>query len=170
MKFIKYIYYILMTKQILSINLNLPVIELNSNLDSVIHSKLKSKVEGLCFENGYILKDSINIINRDLGKLSTINDKSFINFRIKYSADIILPSIGDIIDNFYIYKKNKMGLIAYFKYKDYNENNSPINAIIPNEYIDNIDDYSINDKIRLKIEGVRIKFRSTNIQVIAKIV
>jgi DNA-directed RNA polymerase subunit E'/Rpb7 len=159
-----------MTKQILSINLNLPVIELNSNLDSVIHSKLKSKVEGLCFENGYILKDSINIINRDLGKLSTINDKSFINFRIKYSADIILPSIGDIIDNFYIYKKNKMGLIAYFKYKDYNENNSPINAIIPNEYIDNIDDYSINDKIRLKIEGVRIKFRSTNIQVIAKIV
>tara|TARA_B100000035_G_C20987712_1_gene548627 strand:- start:838 stop:1320 length:483 start_codon:yes stop_codon:yes gene_type:complete len=159
-----------MSKQLLSINLNLPVIELNSNLDSVIYSKLKSKVEGLCFENGYILKDSINIINRDLGKLSTINDKSFINFRIKYNADIILPSKGDILDDFYIYKKNKMGLIAYFKYKDYNENNSPINAIIPNEFIDNIDDYSINDKIKIKIEGVRIKFRSKNIQVIARIV
>ena len=147
-----------MTKQLLSINLNLPVIELNSNLDSVIYTKLKNKVEGLCFENGYILKDSVKIINRDLGRLSTINDKSYINFRIKYNANVILPSKGDIMENFYIYKKNKMGLIAYFKYKDYNDSNSPINAIIPNEFIDNIDDYSINDKIKIKIEGVRIKF------------
>lgn len=163
----------MVSKQILNTSLNLSVKYLNNNIDTIILNKLKKKTEGLCLENGYVLNNSIEILNRSTGTIETVNDESVINYNIKYSADVIMPVKGDKIENVYIYKKNKMGLLAYYKFKDkdiYNEKNTPINIIIPTEFLDDIENYSIGDKIEIIIKDSRLKFKSKNIQVIGSIV
>ena len=54
------------------------------NIDGIILHKLK-KYEGKCTKNGYIIKDSIDIINRTTGKIVNIDNKSLIEYKINYS-------------------------------------------------------------------------------------
>ena len=63
------------------------------NIDGIISHKLK-KYEGKCTKNGYIVKDSIEIVNRSVGKIINI-------FPLKYRRIFIgfLNEIYDLIAN-----------------------------------------------------------------------
>ena len=157
-------------KQILQTNLNIESKDLNKDINNVIISKLKEKYEGLCSENGYILHDSIELINRKLGTINTINNVSNISYIVNYSADIIYPSEGDIIE-ITVDRINKMGVLGYIEVDTKDFENSPLIVIIPNEYFTektrDINSITVKQKLNVEIIGCRIKYGSKKIQIIA---
>lgn len=160
--------------QMINSNLNLDSKDINSDIDNIIKMKLKEKVEGKCYEDGYIVEGSVKIIKRGIGKIVTTNNKSKIRFNITYNAYVISPSDGDkmevIVNNI-----NKMGVLSHVRLnkKDVeNHEDSPMIIMLPKEYFDestrNIDDLTVGQKIDIMVVGCRIKYGSDKIQVIAK--
>lgn len=162
--------------QILTDKIQVHSSNLRKNVNLKIYSLLKKKIENKCYKNGYILKDSIQLINKNLGKIVNHDHDNFIEYKIKYSAKIIQPTIEDEIIC-YIDDINKLGIIAYIKYKDIKnmtDNNgisdSPLIIIIPNENIKDIEKYNINQKIKIVVKATRVQFNSNKIQVIGEII
>ena len=159
-------------KQMLKTTLSIQSRDINKNLDNIIKEKLTDLIEGLCYNDGYVVENTINIIKRNIGKIETRNNKSLESYQITYTAEIITPSEGDIFD-VYINNINKMGVISYFKVKEGDTHEtSPLIVMIPKDYMEssimNIDDLHIGQHLKVVIIGSRIKFRSDKIQVIAK--
>ena len=150
--------------------------ELNTrDINTKIYSILKNKVENKCYKSGYILQNSVKIINKTLGKIVNYDSSSMVEYNIRFSVKIIKPTIDDIIEC-YISEKNKLGILAYIKYKDIIENGtnngigeSPLLIIIPMETINDIDKYDDNMKIKVVVKATRVKFDANKIQVIGNI-
>lgn len=144
----------------------------NKDIDNVIKDNLKEQLEGLCYEDGYIVKDSVKIINKSMGKIVVNDNVSSVSYSIKYKAQIISPSDGDIIET-YVSNVNKMGVVAYIKLSDGDSSeDSPMIIMIPREYFEksiyNVDDINVGQKLNVIVVGSRIKYRSEKIQIIAK--
>ena len=159
------------SEQILTTDLSLYPHELRTDVDDLIHRKLKDKVEGVCSSDGYVLKDSIQIIRRHIGKIQTKNNQSHIQYKINYRAKVISPNKDDIIDVF-INNINKMGVVGYIKIDDQGDSEtSPMIVIIPREYFENsnynINDIHIHQQLSARIIDSRIKYNSDKIQAIA---
>lgn len=157
------------TEQILTktIQIKYKDITKNRNIDGIIQNELK-KNEGKSTKEGYILKDSIEIIQRSIGKMLTINKESLIQYKVTYKIKSILPKIGDKYDC-YIQNITKMGLLCFVKIENIEDiTNSPLLIIIPKEYC-KIDKYKGGDKINSTIIDFRIKYMSPQIQLIGKI-
>jgi hypothetical protein len=137
------------------------------NIDGIIAHKLK-KFEGKCTKSGYILEDSIQIIQRSVGKVYNINRESYIEYKINYKIKSILPKIGEKYECI-IGSITKMGLICYIELPTTtNISDSPLLIIIPKEYCE-IDKYKNGDKVTILTIDLRIKFMATQIQLIGKI-
>ena len=164
------------SNEILTEKIQISFNELNTkDINTKIYSILKNKVENKCYKSGYIIKNSVKIINKTLGKIVNYDSNSMIEYNIRFSVKIIKPTIDDIIEC-YISEKNKLGILAYIKYKDIIENGknngigeSPLLIIIPMETIDDIDKYDTNMKIKVVVKATRIKFDANKIQVIGNI-
>ena len=156
--------------QILETNLNINSKHLNKDINGLILYKLKEKYENICTEHGFIKKDSIELINRKLGTINTINNISYISYIVKYSAEIINPSEGDILQ-IVVDRVNKMGVLGYININNDNFESSPIIIIVPNEYFNentrDIKSITKNQKINVTIIGCRVKYGNQKIQIIA---
>lgn len=137
------------------------------NIDGIISHKLK-KYEGKCTKNGYIVKDSIEIVNRSVGKIITIDNKSLIEYKINYKIKTISPNKGCIY-NCIINNITKMGLICFVEFGDLKElKTSPLLVIVPKEYCD-IEKVKEGSKIKVETMDKRIKYMGTQIQLIGKL-
>tara|TARA_B100000902_G_scaffold318756_1_gene310752 strand:+ start:2030 stop:2545 length:516 start_codon:yes stop_codon:yes gene_type:complete len=164
------------SNEILTEKIQIHFDEINTkDINTKIYTLLKNKIENKCYKSGYIIQNSIKIINKTLGKIVNYDSTSMIEYNIRFSVKIIKPTIDDIIEC-YISEKNKLGILAYIKYKDIIENGknngigeSPLLIIIPMETIDDIDKYDTNMKIKVVVKATRIKFDANKIQVIGNI-
>tara|TARA_Y100000996_G_C22351133_1_gene572832 strand:+ start:200 stop:715 length:516 start_codon:yes stop_codon:yes gene_type:complete len=165
-------------EQLLTTTVHIPIqkITKTKNIDGLITYHLKNLFEGVCGKEGYVVKNSIFVVQRSIGKIVTIDSKSKIQYDVIYKLKTIYPSKQDeyecIIDSI-----SKMGIISYLDYNTEEEKtnikNSPLLIIIPLEYIKGdkkITDYYINDKIVVSVLDSRIKYKSKQIQVVAEIV
>jgi len=162
----------LINEQILTHELNITSSDLNKDIDNIIKLKLVDELENKCQKQGLIMKNSISIIKRSIGNVSTHNNNSCIKYNITFKCKVLNPLEGDIIESF-VNNKNKMGVISYIKIKDTDEFiDSPLIIIIPIEYLEeasiNINDINIKQKINVEILGSRIKYLSDKIQIVAK--
>ena len=160
------------SEQLLTTNLFVNASQVNKNIDNVIKDNLKEQLEGLCYEDGYIVKDSVKIVNNSMGKIVVNDNVSSVSYSIRYKAEIISPSEGDIIES-YVSNINKMGVVSYIKLSEGDSSDeSPIVIMIPKDYFDmsihNLDDIHVGQKLNVLVVGSRIKFRSEKIQIIAK--
>ena len=143
-------------KQIIETVLNIESNNLNKNLDSLILHTLKDKYENKCTEHGFIINNTIELINRKLGKINTINNISCISYIVKYSCDIISPSIGDNLE-IVVNTITKMGIIGYIKIDEkYSKSDkpfeiSPLIIIVPKDEIDNMNDINVGQKLKVEI-------------------
>jgi DNA-directed RNA polymerase subunit E'/Rpb7 len=160
------------SKQTIITSLHVFPSQVRSNINETLDKILSKKVEGYCNENGYIIKNSTQIMNRSLGKILSLNNKSKIVYDITFSGDVISPKEGDqfgaVIDSV-----NKMGAIAFVKYDDITTlQESPLIIILPNDYF-NDSTYQLKDmnkghKLQIEIVAVRIKYKAEQIHVVAK--
>jgi len=137
------------------------------NIDGLLKHKLKTEYENVCNKHGYVLKDSIQIKNRSVGKLVNHNE-SMIEYQITIKTNVIYPCEKDIfackIDNI-----TKMGAIGCLT-GSYTIEDSPIIFIIPTEYIKDIDNLLVKSQVSVEVLQSRIKYKAKQIQVVGKIV
>jgi hypothetical protein len=159
--------------QMLSTEMYIEPKDININLNENIRDLLKKKVEEKCNDIGYILKDSVNIVKRSLGKLVYINKINNVKYNIDYTCSILQPTIGETI-KCCIDSKTDAGIIGYIKLKDIDDKfkidnditNTPIICIIPLNRFENPEAIMSNQRINIKITAVRNKFNQSNIQVV----
>lgn len=157
------------SNQILTTTVNIEAKHIQGDINKLLFKHLQNKFEGVCNEDGYIQKGSLEIINRSIGEIKTINNINYIVFNLTYKAIILTPVKG-IKLNIIIDSITKMGVIGYLKKEESDTiKNSPFIVIVPNEYFDHndISKYSINDTLDVIIKAARVKYLSTSIQVVA---
>ncbi len=138
------------------------------NIGGLILHKLK-KYEGKCLKYGYILPDETELINKSQGKIRNIDGKSIIEYNVTYKIKSILPAIGEKYDCI-INNITKMGLICYIEIGGIKDlKSSPILIIIPKEYCE-IEKQREGFKINIEVLDKRIKYLSSQIQIIGKII
>jgi hypothetical protein len=167
-------------EQMLTTTIHLPIqkITKSRNIDGLITHHLKNLFEGMCGKEGYVVKNSIFVVQRSIGKIVTIDSKSNVQYDVTYKLRTIHPCKDDeyecIVDSI-----SKMGIVGYLNYntddeeEEINIKNSPLLIIIPLDYIkegNTLNDYVINDKIIVSVLDLRIKYKAEQIQVVAKIV
>jgi len=155
-----------------TIQINSSDIYRTKNIDGLIKYRLKEQLESVCGKYGYVVRDSISIVKRSIGKAVTHNEESKIEYNLTYKMKVILPCTSEIftckIDSI-----TKMGIISYMKMENEELNNiekSPILFIVPQEYIeDDISLFKKDQTINIEIVQIRIKYRMKQIQVVGKI-
>lgn len=153
-----------------SIQLNSSECSRCKNIDGLIKYKLKKDHEKLCNKHGYVLENTLKVVNRSIGKVVTHDNVSMIEYNITMKLNVIYPCEKDIftvkIDNI-----TKMGVIGYLDDSNnkYNIENSPILFIVPTEYIEDIESLKIGMKIEVEVLQSRIKYKSKQIQVVGKL-
>ena len=165
----------MINEQIINSTLSLSPSDLTGDIDNIIKERLKSEFEGKCHDNGFIIRSSISVIKRSVAIIETHNSLSSLKYNIIFKAKIISPNEGDVIECF-VSNINKMGILAHIKIGGKNDNgieSSPLIIIIPRNYFDeqsskNIDDLTINQSLNVRVIGVRTKYKSDKIQVVAK--
>ena len=144
--------------------------DIRSTMGNAIDEKLKKEMEGVCCEDGYVMRDSIEIIERSMGKVINVNNQSKIMYTIKYSCSVMNPMKGMSIDCT-INSVTKMGAIAFIKYKELTEfKESPLLIIIPKTYSPEAETLEINKRFKIEIMATRLKYKAEQIQVVAKLV
>ena len=156
--------------QLLTTSINVEAKNIKGDINELLYKQLKQKYEGVCNKDGYVQKDSLQIMNRSIGEVKTINNTSYVVYNITYKANIYSPTKGSQL-NVTVNSITKMGIIAYLKDKEEDTiETSPFIVIIPREFfVDNtVDDYNTNDTLNVIIEDSRIRYMSKNIQIVAK--
>ena len=156
--------------QILTDIINIQANKIKGDINQLILFNLKKKYEGVCNKDGYVMKDSIELINRSIGQVKTIDGESIVMYHITYKADIISPSRGNTLECT-VDSSNKLGVIGYMKHgEDTSIKDSPLIIIVPEEYFEDgmFETINQNDTIKVRIESYRIKFQSKQIQIVAK--
>lgn len=155
-------------KLILTDSVNLNPKDINYNIDNVIKDKIKSKIEGKCIKEGYVKKDSVEIVNRSSGYLVNSNFTGIVNYSVKYSADVCMLSKNQIIECD-VHSIDKSQVICYIGQKE----NSPVEVYlnkqhhVGNEQFHNL---NIKDRIKVKISGIYFEFKDSQIITIAEFI
>jgi DNA-directed RNA polymerase subunit E'/Rpb7 len=158
------------SSQLLTTSINVEIKNIQGDINQILYKLLKKKYEGVCNKDGYVENDSLQIINRSIGEVKTINNTSYIVYNITYKANIYSPVKETKLD-ISVNSITKMGIVGYLKDKEEDTiESSPFIVIVPREYFneEDIDDISVNDKLKVEIIDSRIKYMSKNIQIVAK--
>ena len=83
--------------QLLTTSINVETKHITGDINELLYKYLKQKYEGVCNKDGYVQKDSLQIMNRSIGK-KTINNTSYIIYNITYKANIYSPVKGTQLD------------------------------------------------------------------------
>ena len=158
------------SSQLLTTSINVEIKNIHGDINQILYKLLKKKYEGVCNKDGYVENDSLQIVNRSIGEVKTINNTSYIVYNITYKANIYSPVKETKLD-ICVNSITKMGIVGYLKDKeDETIESSPFIVIVPREYFNegDIDSISVNDKLKVEIIDSRIKYMSKNIQIVAK--
>lgn len=158
------------SSQLLTTSINVEIKNIQGDINQILYKLLKKKYEGVCNKDGYVENDSLQIVNRSIGEVKTINNTSYIVYNITYKANIYSPVKETKLD-ICVNSITKMGIVGYLKDKeDETIESSPFIVIVPREYFNegDIDSISVNDKLKVEIIDSRIKYMSKNIQIVAK--
>ena len=137
--------------------------KISENIDNSLLFQLKKDIGNKCINEGYIDKDSIQILKRSIGKINSSHLNGSVNFDIEYTANVCNPREGDII-SCKVLDINTMGLLT---------ESSPLTIVLPRDHHTddpNFKEVSIGDDIRVSIIGSRFDLYDTQITAIGKLV
>ena len=127
------------------------------SIDEVLLNKLKLKLENKCSRHGFVIKDTIKLVSRSLGKSSSGRFVGDFIYHVQIQGNVLNPPDGQIIEGV-VMRKNKMGI--YINYED------AIRVIIPRDlHIGNeeFDKVNIGSKIRVEIKKSRFQVNDESI-------
>ena len=153
--------------------------DLNNKIDDIILLKLQKKIEGKCIKIGYVMPNSVKIVMRSLGIINNANFDGVTTYKVKYTADICNPVIGQIV-KCEVGNIDKSQTICYVdtpdtpatKNKELSEK-SPIEIyLFKHHHLGNIEFAQLQkgDIINVKIGGSKWEYRDKQIISIAQYV
>ena len=143
-------------------------IDLNNKINDIILAKLKHKVENRCHKYGYIIKNSVKIQTRSLGMINNASFDGKTTYKVKYTADVCNPVIGQIIQC-QVKNIDKSEVMCYIDTPE----TSPIEIyLFKQNHVDNAEfmKLKLDDVINVKIAGSKWEHNSKQIMSIAKLV
>ena len=160
-------------EQILSITLQVSQRDLarTKNIDGFLLYQLKKRLEKKCGECGYVVENSISIVERSHGIYRTIDNQSKVQYEINYKVRTIDPQKDEIYECI-VDSVTKMGIISYLSLNDDDTiENTPLLIIIPKDYIsaDRFEKIEKGQKIEIVILDSRMKHLSNKIQSVGKL-
>lgn len=149
------IYFEKIIKKKILLNFN----EINQDIDTNILNKIKNLYENVCIEDGFIKKDSIEIIDRSNGYINQTNLLNNIIFNILFKCQICNPK-KNMTCQCKIVEVIKPGFIAEYY---------PLSVIVPINLHNNknlFKKYKENDTITIKILDSKFIKNESEIQVV----
>lgn len=152
-------------KNILTRKVHMNINEIGSNLQQNLERKLVSMLEEKCAVEGFIKKNSINLLTYSSGTVGHRN----IEFNTSFECLVCKPVEGMIVANCIVKNNTKAGIRAELK----DENHSPLIIFVSRDHNyknENFSKVNENDIIRVKIIGIRYELNDTSICAIAELV
>lgn len=152
-------------KNILTRKVHMNINEIGSNLQQNLERKLVSMLEEKCAVEGFIKKNSINLLTYSSGTVGHRN----IEFNTSFECLVCKPVEGMIVANCIVKNNTKAGIRAELK----DENPSPLIIFVSRDHNyknENFSKVNENDIIRVKIIGIRYELNDTSICAIAELV
>ena len=144
--------------------INLLAHEIKHDVDAILLEKLKNEVGDRCIKEGYVRKDSIELLKRSIGVVDSIHFNGRISFQITYSAEVCNPTEGLKLRG-RIADINKMGAIINIK---------PLSIILPKQQphidLEVFKGLSVNDEVLVSIVGCIFELYDTEINAVGTIV
>tara|TARA_B110001450_G_scaffold146082_1_gene136534 strand:- start:274 stop:765 length:492 start_codon:yes stop_codon:yes gene_type:complete len=125
--------------------------------------KIKKKLGNKCSNYGYIIKDSIKIVDRSLGTIISSHFNGNLVYNIKLEVSICSPSKDDII-TCKVIAKNKIGILC---------ENAPFVIILSKDYHSEHETFNTiqeKDTIHVKILDYKYKYSDNQIQVVGEFI
>lgn len=136
--------------------------DLNKNLLKNLKKKIIGKYEGKCTTEGFIKNDSIELMNRSIGKITGSNFRGTYEYVVLFNADVCCPVNGEKI-KCKILNINRLGILA---------ESGPLSIIIPKDYHEDksvFKSLDINDLIIIEVIGKRFEINDTKISIVGKL-
>lgn len=157
-------------KQLLQNKVVLKAHEINPrNIGAMVLSKLRKKIGNKCINEGYVKKDTIQIINRSIGIINSHFLDGSIEYNIQYEAEVCRPKEADILKA-YVDKINDYGISAKVYSAPFLE------IVVPKQLQPDPDIFEKIDRnteehidIIIKIVGMDYELNSNKIIVIAEL-
>lgn len=127
------------------------------SIDEVLLNKLKLKLENKCSRHGFVVKDTLKLLSRSLGKASSGRFVGDFIYYMQVQGTVINPPDGIIIRG-EVARKNKMGI--YVNYKD------SIRIIVPRDlHIGNkqFDAVEVGQTINVEVKKSRFQVNDDSI-------
>lgn len=84
-----------------------------TSIDNILEQRLRSRLEGRCSRNGYVLPDGVRIMSRSMGSVERGRFTGNLLFHVQAEGKVLNPPDGTIIEGEVI-RKNKMGLYVEY--------------------------------------------------------
>jgi DNA-directed RNA polymerase subunit E'/Rpb7 len=142
--------------------------DLNNKIDEIILQKLRKKVEGKCIKVGFIIQNSLKILTRSLGIINNANFDGITMYKIKYTADVCNPAIGQFVQC-QVSNIDKSQIICYIDTPE----KSPLEIyLFKHHHVGNNEfaTLKIGDLINVRVGGTKWEYRDTRIITIAQYV
>jgi len=148
---------------LLTENIMVPPDKFNSNINSYLEESLKLKNEQKCISEGFIKKNSIEILKKSIGTLKGSQFHGNINYLLMYKALVCSPKNGSIIKCKVKLVNNKLGLLG---------SNGPLTIIVGKQLHNNpmlLDEINVDDIIEIKIIESKFSLNDKEIRIIGKL-
>lgn len=135
----------------------------NNKINNHIEELLKNKVEEKCIAEGYVKKDTVQILKKSIGNLKGSQFNGYINYELKYKAQICSPKNGSTIKCKVKLVNNKLGVLG---------SNGPLTIIVAKQLHNNpelLDEINIDDIIEIKVIESKYSLNDKEIKIIAKL-
>jgi DNA-directed RNA polymerase subunit E'/Rpb7 len=136
--------------------------DLNHLINKTLEEKLKEKIEEKCISEGFIKKDSIQIVKKGLGELKGSQFNGNMSYELLYKAQICNPKIGQTLKARVKFIK-KIGILAY---------NGPLSIIIGKEFHHDLsifEDINPDDILEVQVIASKFSLNDREIKVIANL-
>lgn len=135
---------------------------LNNKINQTLVDRLKNKIEEKCISEGYVKKNSIEVIKKGLGLLKGSQFNGNINYELLYKAHICNPKVGSIIQA-KVKFINKLGVLA---------KNGPLTIIVGRQFHSDpniFDEINPDDVLDVEVIASKFSLDDKEIKIIAKL-
>ena len=137
-------------------------LSLTSNIESVLLEQSKKSLGNKCSKYGYIMEDTIRILQRSIGKIKSSHFDGTVVYNLKLEVTVCNPAEGDIVECVVV-GKNKMGILA---------KQDPLIIALSQLHHNDLSIFSninVNQTIYVSVVDSKFSLNDKNIQVIGKI-
>ncbi len=135
---------------------------LNENLENHIFQNLTKRVEGKCINEGYVMKNSVSILKKSIGKITGSRFTGDITYDVAFTANVCNPEPGAVIDC-QVKGINKLGLKG---------KNGPMTIVVPKQFHDDLEYFhkiSVNDVVKVEVICKNIVLNDNEIKVVGRL-